>query len=606
MTLFDTVHFLRPQWLWLLLALPPLAWGWLARRRTKDAWRAHIDAHLLPHLLERGRARRALLMPLAWALAIVLAVVALAGPAWRHAEQPLQTSSAALVVALDLSSSILANDLPPSRLLQARAKLAALLAQRDGGQVALLAYADDAFTVAPLTEDVANLALYLDALSPDIMPVDGSRAERAIEQATRLLAQAEATRGDILIITDHADEAAVRASASAHAQGFRVSALGIGTSAGVAILDRDGGSGIARLDEDSLRSLARAGGGDYHRMTTDITDLQALGLLAPGAVANASGALVSGTSTRVWRDEGYWLLLPLLVLGLAAFRRGATLALLLLTAGLALPPAHAQSRAPPAQAPASASAAEATLWRRADQLEHQRIEAGEADYRAERYDEALRRWQGVPGADAAYNRGNALAKAGRYDEAIRAYDEALAARPAMVDAEANRQAVLAAQQRKPPPGPGEDSRAPPKPQDDASAGSPGDAGQPSPSEGGAPAPPDAPSGETPPADDAAPGDAGKPEPGAEPQTPAADQQAADAAMREQLQRALEAQTSEAGDDTGDAGAASAQERSETPAERERRQANEAWLRRLPDDPGGLLRAKFLLEHERRQGRAPTR
>ncbi|WP_101925124.1 MULTISPECIES: VWA domain-containing protein [Luteimonas] len=597
MTLFDTVHFLRPQWLWLLLALPLLAWGWLARRRADEAWRAHVDAHLLPHLLERGPARRAVVAPLAWALAVALAVLALAGPAWRHAEQPLQTSSAPLVVALDLSSSILARDLPPSRLLQVRAKLAALLAQRDGGQVALLAYADDAFTVAPLTEDVGNVALYLDALSPDIMPVDGSRAERAIAQALRLLTQAGAARGDILVVSDHVDDDAVRAAASASVAGYRVSALGLGTPVGVTVPDRDGGSAVARLDAASLGALAAAGGGAFETMTTGPGDLQALGLLTPDAVAQDARASASGTTaTRVWRDEGYWLLLPLLLLCLAAFRRGATTAVLVLAVACSLPPAHAQT-------PADASPP-GTLWKRADQAEHERVEAGAAAYRAERYEDALRRWQGVRGADAAYNRGNALAKAGRYDEAIRAYDEALAAQPGMADAEANRQAVLAAQQRKPPPGPGDDSRGQPQPRDDASAGSPGDAGQPSPSQGGQAAPPDPGSDGAPPSGDPTPGEGDMPEPAGDAGTPA-DQQAADAAMRDALQRALDAERSDQGDADAD-GTAAEQQEADTPAERERRQANDAWLRRLPDDPGGLLRAKFLLEHERRQGGAATR
>ena len=90
---------------------------------------------------------------------------------WRQREQPLWQTRAPLVVALDLSSAILANDLPPSRLLQARAKIAELLKERAGGQVGLVAYADEAYTVAPLTDDAANVALFLDALSPDVVPV---------------------------------------------------------------------------------------------------------------------------------------------------------------------------------------------------------------------------------------------------------------------------------------------------------------------------------------------------------------------------------------------------------------------------------------------------
>src|SRR3546814_10480782 len=86
-------------------------------------------------------------------LGFAIAVLAMAGPSWRTGEQPLLQGEAPLVVVLDMSGAMLANDLPPSRLLQARAKLATLLQQRSGGQVGLVVFAADAYTVAPLTRD---------------------------------------------------------------------------------------------------------------------------------------------------------------------------------------------------------------------------------------------------------------------------------------------------------------------------------------------------------------------------------------------------------------------------------------------------------------------
>ena len=94
-----------------------------------------------------------------------------------------------------------APDLVPSRLAQARAKLATLLRERQGGEIGLVAWADDAYTVAPLTADAGNIALFLDALAPEVMPVDGHRPERAITHAATLLHQAGFERGDILLVT---------------------------------------------------------------------------------------------------------------------------------------------------------------------------------------------------------------------------------------------------------------------------------------------------------------------------------------------------------------------------------------------------------------------
>src|SRR5690606_29441616 len=220
---FADLQLLRPAWLLALVLLPLLAWVWRRRARRRSAWRAAVDPHLLPHLLERGGGRGG-----GWAEGIAvlcglaLLVLALAGPSWRAVPQPLQARAGALVVAVDLSSSVLASDLQPNRLVRARARIGELLAAF-AGEVGLVAYADDAFVVSPLTPDAANVAVFLDALAPDIMPLDGQRAGRAIERAAALLEQAGHGRGDILLLAPTADEAAVLAAGAAMARGYRVS-----------------------------------------------------------------------------------------------------------------------------------------------------------------------------------------------------------------------------------------------------------------------------------------------------------------------------------------------------------------------------------------------
>src|SRR5690606_7587138 len=169
-----------------------------------------------------------------------LAVLALAGPSWRQIEQPLWETRTPLVIVLDLSSRSSATDLPPSRLLQARAKLATLLRERKGGEVALVVYAGDPFTVAPLTDDAGNVALFLDALAPEIMPVDGQNAGRALAWSAGLLQQAGAHDGDILLLSDRADAAASAEAVRIRAAGHRVSVIGLGTPQGTAYRRRDG------------------------------------------------------------------------------------------------------------------------------------------------------------------------------------------------------------------------------------------------------------------------------------------------------------------------------------------------------------------------------
>jgi Ca-activated chloride channel family protein len=575
------LHFQRPLWLWALLLLPLLWLLW--RRRRSQGWRDVVDAHLLPHLLEPARGRAGLRRA-GVSLALGLAVLALAGPGWRQEQRPQWEVRAPLVIALDLSSTMLASDLPPSRLAQARAKISTLLPEREGGEVGLIAWAEDAYTVAPLTADAGNIALFIDALAPDVMPVDGQRPERAITHAATLLHQAGFERGDILLVTGQVDASAQAVASAVAAQGYRISVLGLGTAAGAMYRDRAGAMLPAHLDEASLRELAAAGGGRYATLDVGDADLRALGVLG-GLDPAAEAAAGRGVGQRVWLDQGYWLLLPLLLLAALAFRRGAgVLAMLPLAVMFSLPS--------PAQA--TESSGEGNWWRRPDQQAQARISRGVDAYRQGDFGSAEQDFGAADarGADAQYNLGNALARQGRYDEAIAAYDRALAQSPGMEDAIANRRVVDAARQRQPPQGGngGQDRQQQgqqPQSQSDPSQANP-QPGQASPDSGGGQQPKDGRQQD------------GERQQGAQPPPPQAEdaqarerQEQADREQRERMQHALEQ-----GQDPQDR--QEAQPAEEDAQAREQRQAREAWLRRVPDDPGGLLRAKFRLEYERRQ------
>ncbi|CAD0311471.1 tetratricopeptide repeat protein [Xanthomonas hortorum] len=602
----QSLHLLRPTLLWALLAIVPAALLWHLRRRDAEVWRHSVDAHLLPKLLVSGGQRGWLGFVLA-ALTYALAVVAMTGPSWRQVERPVYHSSMPLVVALDLSSSINANDLPPSRLLQARAKLATLLRKRAGGEVALLVYAGETFTVAPLTEDTANVALFLDALSPSVMPVDGKRADAAIDAATQLLVQAGFKQGDILLVSDSADRGAGSSARLAHSRGFSVSALGVGSERGAAYRTSTGEIAQAKLDEASLRDLAGQGGGRYARIAADDSDLRALGVLDPTQQPLADEATESNGG-KTWLDEGYWLLLPVMLLALLAFRRRAVVAVLALVGVLPLAqPAHA---------------AESTLWQRADQVQQQRLDAGVQAYRKGDFAAAQKAFEGVPTDEGLYNLGNALARQGQYDEAIAAYDRALKQHPDQQDAIANRAAVDAArkrQQQNNKDGKGQDGKSQSKEQKQSGQNKPGqnqsgqnkqdnqNAGQDGQGKQDAqgkqdskdqPSPAQTPQDGKSQDQQSKNGQGEQSKQDAPPQSADAQaQQQADAAQRQKMQQAM----AQAGDKSADAnGKHEAAAVSETPEQREQRQAVDAWLRRVPDDPGSLLRTKFTLEHERRQ------
>ncbi|MEO6383990.1 MAG: VWA domain-containing protein [Thermomonas sp.] len=589
------LHFLRPWWLPGLLLLPAIAWWWRADALRRSLWQDHVDAHLLPHLLEGSIATS----HRPWArwlglLAAAVALLAMAGPSWQKVEQPLWQTKAPLVVALDLSSSILARDLPPSRLPQARAKLATLLRERAGGQVGLVAYAGDAYTVAPLTEDAANVALFLDALGPDVMPEDGQRAERAIAWSRNLLQQAGFAHGDILLLTDHADAAAVGAAAKARVAGYRVSALGLGTAHG-GTFEAATGLGQARLDAASLGRLASSGGGGYQTLTVDAADLRALGVLDPQA---DTGAAVHGEKIASWRDGGFWLLPLAMLLVLPLFRRGAgVVAMLALVMLLPMRQARAQASPAPPTADRAVKAKDTNgLWRRRDQVDYARMQDAIDAYRKQEFDKAIEGFSGNPTADGQYNLGNALAKGGQLDAAIEAYDRALKLHPGMADALANRKLVDAARKRKPPPNgksqqdqqkkSGQDKQQPGQGQQqdkqnqsgqDPTSGQKSEQPRKQDQQSSPPKPGQSPSNQEAP----------------QPQDAKA-QADADAAQRKRMLQALgkQAPAGKPGQRPG--------VKPETPEQREQRLANQAQLQRVPDDPGALLRARFRLQYERRQ------
>ncbi|MBD4924006.1 VWA domain-containing protein [Xanthomonas citri pv. citri] len=586
----QSLHLLRPMVLWALLAIVPAAALWHWRRRDADVWRQSVDANLLPELLAAGGRRGWLGFVLA-ALTYALAVIAMSGPSWRQTERPVFQSSMPLVVVLDLSSSANATDLPPSRLLQARAKLATLLRKRAGGEVALLVYAGESFTVAPLTEDSANVALFLDALSPSVMPVDGKRADRAIDAAAQLLQQAGFKQGEILLVSDGADSSAESSARVARSRGFSVSALGVGSERGAAYRMASGEIAQAKLDEGSLRTLTAQGGGRYARIAPDDVDLRALGVLDPSQQPLADETAESDGG-KTWLDEGYWLVLPVMLLSLLAFRRRAVVAVLAMVCVLPLAqPAHA---------------ADGTLWQRADQVQQQRLDAGVQAYRKGDFAAAQKAFEAVPTDEGLYNLGNALARQGQYDAAIAAYDRALKQHPNQQDAIANRAAVDAArkrQQQNNKDGKGQDGKGQSKDQKPSGqdgkgqqqAGQDGQNQQDSKNQPSQAQPPQDGKSQDAQAKD---GQGEQRKPDTPPQSADAKaQQQADEAQRRKMQQAM----AQAGDKQADAsGKQEAAVAGETPEKREQRQAVDAWLRRVPDDPGSLLRTKFRLEYERRQ------
>ncbi len=612
--MLEAFHFLRPLWLLALIPLALLAWR-ASRPGDDNAWRRVVDARLLP-LLMIGRPRE----PdpkVFWLLAVgwLVAVLALADPTWERKPQPVYQTTAATVVVLDLSRTMNATDLKPSRIARARYKIEDVLNLDTEGETALLVYAGDAFTVTPLTRDANTIRAQLRVLEPGLMPADGQRADIGLLKAQELLSQAGRSDGRILLVADGVDPA--RAARAENIAG-QLRQAGMPVS----VLDVGGGG----ADAAALRALATAGGGEYRTLADSNGDKAMRALLGPDRPARVAAAAAKSDSTaQDWEERGPWLAVLLLPLAALAFRRNWLLGAALAVA-IAAPPRPAMAstwddlwQRPDQQA---AKALAAGDYAKAAELARDANRRGSAEYRRGDFPQAATDYARAAGADADYNRGNALAKMGRYADAIEAYDKSLEQRPGDADALANKAAVEALMKKQPPQQQqqsssskdGKDSKDPKDGQQQAGKGQGGQPqqgqdGQGKDPQAGADKPQD-PTGKDAGQKDASAGQPPQKKPGDDFAEAAKRMAERNAGKDKDGDKDKPGQADKPGrQPPGDSpqanGAADPKQRGEPlpdraqPMDSEEKLAADQWLRRIPDDPGGLLRRKFLYQYRQR-------
>jgi Ca-activated chloride channel family protein len=571
-------HFLRPEWLWALPAVILITALLAHRRLAAGSWRNIVSPALAPYVLSMSQNRQGRYRWWLLGLGGVLAVVALAGPAWQRIEQPVFRSDQALVIALDMSRSMDAQDIAPSRLLRARLKILDILERRNGGQTALIVYSSNAFTVTPLTTDTDTIGALVNSLSTDIMPSRGSYPIAAINKGQQLLENAGATFGEVLLVTDGGTSPAVSRTARELKEfGYTLSVLAVGTRNGAPIplqsggfvTDQSGNIAVPKLEESPLRSLAEAGGGQFAVISSDNRDID---LLLSGEVGTRQ-ASNDALATDRWREEGPWILLLLLPLAALAFRRGWIIVAVVFVMPLSNP-AHAgvwddlfytkdqqgQRLLEEGAAADAAAVFEDPAWRAV------------ANYRAEDYAQSAAEFAESGDTRSLYNLGNALAQQGELETAIDAYNQVLEMDPSDADAEYNRdllQSMLDEQEQQQEgeqqesesqDGEGEESESDGEPQEGESEDGEGEQQE---------------------------GDQSQRE-------EEMSQEDLDA-MQEELERAAEeAQENQ----EQQMQQLTAEELEALRAEQEQEQAMEQWLRRIPNDPGSLLRNKFRYQYQK--------
>ncbi len=570
-------HFIRPYWLLALMPYLAILVLMLRNKLSQGNWSAVCDAALLPYLLQEKAVNRSRWQLTVGAVAALLAIIALAGPTWQRLPSPVFRNDSALVIALDLSRSMDAADIKPSRLIMARYKIADILKQRKDGQTALLVYAGDAFTVTPLTNDTETIGSQLSALTTDIMPSQGSNTVLALEKAVELFKQSGLQKGQILLVTDGVD-ADLTLAAVKSSDNYPVSILGVGTDDGAPIAlpeggflkDERGNIVAPKLNSHELAKLTKAGNGVYQTITANDADIQSL-LATLDKPVKQQGKENESLLLAQWADKGPWLLLLVLPLAALTFRKGLLCFALLLI--LPLPKnSYAlgwQDLWQTKDGQALQAYKKQDYAKAAEQFENQDWKAV-AQYKAGEYDKALTYLKSSKSGSSAYNQGNALAKTGQLEEAIKAYEKALSINPDDSDAKYNKDIVEKALEKQ---------KQEQKLQKDDKQQSKSDSQQNK-------------DGEQSRQSDEQKKSEEKPE-----QKP--EQKQSDKQQPEQQDKAEEKPQPAEQDKQENKEQAKQPAPVESQPTDEQQQANEQWLKRIPDDPAGLLKRKFKYQYGQR-------
>lgn len=447
-SMLEHFHFLRPAWA--LLLIPWLAMVVIQHRQRdrRDMFGGIIAPHLLEHLrLQRSDGRWFNPRSFSWVF-MFLALLVLMGPSWRQQPSPLSQDEAALVVLLDVSSTMQQEDVQPSRLQRAKQKISDLLALRPDKKAALIVYSGTAHTVLSLTADQDILNQYLAAITPAIMPRTGKFPEYSLPLIDEILRETDAS-ATVVMFTDGLggdSKQAFEAYFSTHPHQLLV--VGVGTESEE--------PGVAPLERKSLEALAAAADGSYVPLTVDDADVRQL-----NRRINSHYVIVEN-SALPWLDSGYPLVFPAMALFLMWFRKGWTLTwawlLLPLVLSTTPQPALAQDETTPTlNKPPAAVQWFADLWLTGDQQGRILMQLGHYPQAAAHFRDPM--WKGMAyyygeefmlaaeyfsrrdSDDALFNEANARAQARDYVRAVNRYDRLLTRNPDYPGAAANRARV---------------------------------------------------------------------------------------------------------------------------------------------------------------------
>jgi len=443
---FSQFHFADPRWFWGIIVIPIVGLLYLFFYRSTtniDKLENFVDKHLIPHLLQNSRTcnisvlRSILLGSILW----LFLMAAMACPRWDFKKIANFTEDKSLLILLDLSKSMDADDIKPSRLIRARQEIEDILNLNKGARIGLIGFAANAHIISVITDDMSNIKHLLPFLDTDLVYVQGTRLFAALKTAEQMLASEQGINKSILIITDGGitDLESIDLVRDLAQKNIITHTLGIGTQEGVkfvnekgGFIQRDGQTLVSKLDKSKLLEISSAGGGKY--FDTHHSDSNTQEILHQINVRNnflEKDTLSQGG--RQWEDKFYILVFPVMLVILLWFKKGFSFPIILLVLLT-----HSQSAlggstidqlflSKEQQAKKSLEVIED--FDTAAALFDDPYKRGVAYYKAGNFVEAEKYFRSNKRqevqAKALYNLGNALAMQDKLDESIEAYKEAL-------------------------------------------------------------------------------------------------------------------------------------------------------------------------------------
>ena len=564
--MFDLIsefHFIRPWWLMLLAMVPITVFFQVRIAKRSNNWFNVISPDLFEALVERSTSKKQRVVHLLPAMFLLCASIGLAGPTYERIPQPVETKVDALVVILDLTLSMQSEDVEPTRVDRAKFKIADILNRRDEGLTALVVYAGDAYVVTPLTHDDSNISNLLPSLTPEMMPVRGSNVVAAVRQANELLSSLDTEDGMVLLVTDGIED--LTSLLRETNPKFPISVLGIGVSNAF-----DSPVRSTVLDENKLRDVARLAHGRYHIVTTNDDDLDHL--LSTGPITSTDR--LDEQQFDSWHDMGYYLIFPMALLLAISMRRGG-LVVVLLVISTQVQAGWLEDLWLPKNKQAQYEF-ERGNYSEATQLFEDPSWQGTAAFRDGDFAKATESFSELGTIAAQYNKANALAWQGYLTEAIKTYDDVLEVEPQHEDALHNKAVLEQLLEQMQQENSDSDQSEGDEQQQSDSQQSESEESSSSEQQEGEQQQQQSQSGEQ---------NQEENKEQSETQQSQTSEQEQDESKEEQ-QQAMQQQQASAEDE-------------ESAEEREIREIHERWLRRIPEDPGGLLRRKFQAESNAR-------